>query len=446
MQKKSLYLVLAGLFILTVAAVVVKYNNQKSKDENRTYSILERKGELSSSKEFSDLKAKHAALLLETDVDQTDPKPALKLAALYIEEARVTGNHAYYDMAALKYVNKVLKLDPENFHGLVFKSVILLSQHHFADALVIAEHARQVNPANAYVYGLLVDGNVEMGNYDSAVAYADRMVTIRPDLTSYSRVSYLREIYGDYAGALSAMKMAVETGGRGDEHTEWTRVQLAQLYEKTGKFESADTLYQMSLTLRPGYAYALAGEARLAIAKNDLKKSIMLYEKADSLVDDYSIKEELVDLYEATGDKAHAELLAKQVVDKLTNDSKAADNDENIGHYSDRELAYAYLKLNDKDKALDHALLEYNRRPDNIDVNETLAWVYYKKGEFNKALPYMKVALRTNSKNPVLLSRASLIFYKTGDKQLAKSLLQQATVSNASIGFSLKDEILHVNM
>ena len=37
--------------------------------------------------------------------------------------------------------------------------------------------------------------------------------------------------------------------------------------------------------------------------------------------------------------------------------------DESIGHYSDRELAYAYLAVNDKDKALAHAMMEYNRRP-----------------------------------------------------------------------------------
>ena len=71
-----------------------------------------------------------------------------------------------------------------------------------------------VNPYNAYVYGLLVDGNVEMGNYDTAVSYADKMVSVRPDLTSYSRVSYLREIFGDYAGSIKAMQMAVEAGGR----------------------------------------------------------------------------------------------------------------------------------------------------------------------------------------------------------------------------------------
>src|SRR2546423_150528 len=142
--------------------------------------------------------------------------------------------------------------------------------------------------------GLLVDGNVEMGNYDTAVSYADKMVSIRPDLTSYSRVSYLREIFGDYAGSINAMQMAVEAGGAGDEHTEWTRYQLANLYQKTNNYKKADTLYQLSLSMRPNYAYAIAGLAQIAMANKDYAKAISLYEKADSVVDDYSIKEELV--------------------------------------------------------------------------------------------------------------------------------------------------------
>ena len=77
-------------------------------------------------------------------------------------------------------------------HLFICRSIILQMD------LIVAHKAQQVNPYNAYVYGLLVDGNVEMGNYDTAVAYADKMVGVRPDLTSYSRVSYLREIFGDY--------------------------------------------------------------------------------------------------------------------------------------------------------------------------------------------------------------------------------------------------------
>jgi len=78
-----------------------------------------------------------------------------------------------------------------------------------------------------------------MGNYDTAVDKADKMVSIRPDLRSYSRISYLREIHGDNTGAIDAMKLAVDAGAAGDEATEWARIQLAKLYEHTGQLKYA---------------------------------------------------------------------------------------------------------------------------------------------------------------------------------------------------------------
>ena len=86
------------------------------------------------------------------------------------------------------------------------------------------------------------------------------------------------------------------------------------------------------------------------------------------------------------------------MIRELDKNATAANTDESIGHYADKELAYAYLSINKYDKALEHAILEYNRRPDNIEVNETVAWMYFKKGEAAKALPYLKIALITNSK------------------------------------------------
>ncbi len=316
-----------------------------------------------------------------------------------------------------------------------------MSQHHFADGLTVAHQAQQVNPYNAYIYGLLVDGNVEMGQYDSAVRYADQMVAIRPDLTSYSRVSYLREIFGDYKGAIDAMTRAAGAGGQGDEYTEWTRYQLASLYEKTGNYPKADTLYHVSLSMRPDYPYALVGLAHVAVANSDFAKAISLYQRADSIVTDNTVKEEMSDVYRRMGQTAKANDILSKVVEGLNKDAEASAKDPTMGHYADRELAYDYLKLGDKDKALDHAQLEWNRRPENIDVNETLAWVYYNRGDYAKASDYMKKALRTHSKNPILLSRAALIFYKAGDKALAKSTLAQTSLSNPYIDYLLKNQI-----
>lgn len=57
-----------------------------------------------------------------------------------------------------------------------------------------------LNPYNADIYGALVDANVELGNYKEAVAMCDKMLSIRPDLRSSSRASYIRQIFGDNNG------------------------------------------------------------------------------------------------------------------------------------------------------------------------------------------------------------------------------------------------------
>jgi len=113
-----------------------------------------------------------------------------------------------------------------------------------------------------------------------------------------------------------------------------------------------------------------------------------------------------------TGQREKAKSASNSVIRKLSGDAQSGQNDESIGHYADRELAYAYLKTSDFNKALEHAIVEYRRRPNNIDANETVAWVYYCKGDYSKALPYIQTALKTNSKNPLLLSRAEMIYAK----------------------------------
>ena len=441
MKKNQLYILLVLVSVVAVSAILYAYNKKASEKENTIYTLQRRKGIEQGNKEWEAVRKQSNVLLDALKQEPTNVKANLSLAALFIQEARASGNHMYYDAAALKHINRVLSTDSANFNALVFKSLIYLSQHHFADGLQTAHKAQKVNPYNAYVYGLMVDANVEMGNYDSAIANADKMVSVRPDLTSYSRISYVREILGDYPGAIEAMRMAVTAGGPGDENTEWTRVQLAQLYEKTNNFGKADTLYQSSLNLRPNYPFAIAGLGRVALAAKDYNKAIAYFERADSFIVDNSIKEELVDAYRLAGQTAKADKVAEDLIESLAKDANAGNKDESIGHYGDRELAYAYLKIGKTDKAVEHAMLEYNRRPENIDVNETVAWALYKKGEFAKAIPYIKTALRTKSKNPVLLSRAALIYNKAGDQAQANALLQNINVSNPYVGADLQNEL-----
>lgn len=440
MKKSTVYGFTLFLFVLAAAGIFFKYKNDEIKKENRTYPVLDRKGTAAATAEFKAVLARSIALQSKLKKTPDDIKTQLALATLYVQEARASGNYMYYDQAAMKHVNAVLAKDPQNFEAMSMKALLMLNQHHFAEGLQLAEAAKNINPYNAFIYGLIIDGNVEMGNYTAAVENADKMVSIRPDIRSYSRIAYLREIHGDNNGAIEAMKMAVEAGLPGDESTEWSRIQLARLYENTGDLKNAEMHYTIALQSRPGYAYAFAGLARVTAASKDFTKAIGFYLQADSLVNDYAIKEELADAYKAAGENEKAATLANTIVKEMNAAAENQQKDDSSGHYSDRELAYAFLKTNQYDKALDHALLEYNRRPENIDVNETLAWVYYSKGDVTKALPFAKAALKTNCKNPVLLCRMGLIYFKNGDKATAKKLLGTALALHPNIPSALNEE------
>ncbi len=440
MKKKFTYIVLIILFLSVSAFVVIRYQYRQAQLKNATYPLIERTGIIATSVEWQQTKKTAQQLIDRLKFEPKDSKSAIALASLYIQEGRITGNYVYYDAAAMKYINTVLDNEPDNFEALTIKSLLYMSQHHFADGLIIAEQAQKINPYNALIYGMLVDGNVEMGNYAEAVINSDKMDSIRPDIRSYSRISYLREIYGDYPGAIDAMKLAVGSGGPGDEPTEWTRIQLARLYENTGDIKSAEMHYMIALEEREGYGYATAGLGHIAMADKDYPKAISYYEKAAAVLHDYAIQEQLSQLYRLNGNTQKADSLLNIIIDGMNNDSKKGEQNQNIGHYADREMAYAYLLKNDYDNALKHALIEYGRRPENIDVNQTVAWVYYKMKDYAKALPYIKVALKTNCKNPVLLCNAGLIYARANQQALAKATLQEALKNNPNIDPELKSE------
>ena len=405
-----------------------------------TPELKDRRGDLSAGKEWLNTKAAIEGLQAKLRANPQDHKSRLLLAQAFMQEARVTGDHGYYDGAAMQLLETVLQAEPENFEALCCKASLCLTQHHFAQGLGIAQKAQKINPNSGFVYGLLTDANVEMGHYDEAIKMADKMNQVRPDLPAYARVSYLREIYGDMPGAIEAMDFAVKAGYIGLEQTEWTRVALGHLYEVSGDTARASGYYRMALMARPGYAYALAGLGRVAAARKDFARAIKLYQQARITVKDYAFTDELTDLYKLNGQADDSKKMAEESIDMLASAAKEADDNEQMGHYADRELAYAYLKTNELDKALEHAKIEYARRPDNIDVNETMAWVLYKRGSYPEAQKYMQVARRTGSKNPVLLCRAGLILTKVGKTAEGQVLIEQSLKTAPYLNSDLEAE------
>jgi tetratricopeptide (TPR) repeat protein len=421
-MRNYLYFILVG--ITGVLLLLILLFSKKTISDPPSF--RERSGSISLSAEWLNTKQAIEGLLAAIKLNPDDNKSKLSLARAYIEEGRITGDHAYYDEASLTLLNEVIDAEPKNFDALCCKATVLLSQHHFSEALELAKEAQPLNPNSAFIYGLMCDAYVELGDYTSAVEMSDKMISLRPDIRSYSRISYLREIHGDYKGAIQAAKLAVSAGYPGLEQSAFARMILAHLYECTGALDSAEMQYKQTLIERPEYGFAIAGLGRIEKAKGNYAVAIPYFEKAKKLIIEYSFTDELTDLYRLNNENEKAEKTALDVIEMLGPVSAADESNSAHGHYADKELAYAYLKINDLENALKHAQLEYERRPNNIDVCETMAWVNYKKANYAEANKYIKTALRTNSQNPVLLSRAGLIKIKSGEATKGIQLIQQA--------------------
>jgi tetratricopeptide (TPR) repeat protein len=223
------------LIVLFLAGLTACSNQKKLETKsNATFLPLkERNKALAEAADWASIKSKATALFQNIKSDSMDLKSKLLLAQLYMQEARITGEHPYYYPATLTILDDVLRHEPSNFEALAFKSSVLLSLHHFKEALEVGYQAKSINSNNGFIYGVLCDANVELGNYAEAVKMSDQMQTLRPGLESYSRASYLREIYGDNAGAIAAMKLAFEAGLAGSEEASWAGNTLAQLYLNT---------------------------------------------------------------------------------------------------------------------------------------------------------------------------------------------------------------------
>lgn len=368
--------------------------------------------------------------IADLKANSDNPKPLLDLAAAYILEGRISGNGGYYSNAALNVLDKVLNgetsTEDQRFQALSLKSAVLLNMHQFKDALETANKGLAISQNNAGIWGAIVDANVELGNYAEAVKACDKMMSIRPDLRSYSRVAYLRQIYGDNHGAIEAMKMATESGVPSLESTEWARVQLGDLYLNIGNADSARLLYRYSLVYRPGYPYAEMGMARADKAQKNYDGAIEHARNAVKALPESSFIAFLADLYELKGDAQKAKEMRADVQRLL---QEAADNepkDAMVKHNSSRELAQAYAATKDYDKALQFAKQDYEMRPANIDANELMGWLNYLKGDNATAKGHAEKTLVTNIKNATLLYKDGLIFAAAGDAARGDSLKNQA--------------------
>ncbi len=349
-----------------------------------------------------------------------DPKNYVELAQVFLQEARVTGKDHEYVLNAIKLVDRALELDETNLEAKLTKANIFLTQHKFEEAKKIGEWAAKKYPYSSSAYAILTDTYVELGEYEKAVKASDKLLSIKPDLRSYSRASYIRELHGQKESAISAMRLACDAGVTGQENRAWTLYNLGNLYLQIGKIDTAAFIFNGILQERPSYAFAHAGLSKVMTARKNYSLALEHLIKAFELMPEHSFIEQKADLYLAMGNKEAEKKLVNEVIVSLK-------VDEENGWNIDLEFARFCLNHNVNIKeAFVRAEREYKRRGNNVEVKTIYAWSLYKMNDLNKVAKIIDGAVKFDSLNPLTRYYAGVIYSALGRNDFAIRHLEKS--------------------
>jgi tetratricopeptide (TPR) repeat protein len=365
------------------------------------------------------------------------PKDATAFAGLgaaYFQRARETADVSDYELAE-RSLTKSLDLASEDFSSeaaLETLAEVCMGEHRFTDALAYAQKALSLGTGELSPFAIVGDADADMGEYDKAAAAYGRLtprdMTLSPR-ASYardSRVSYLKFISGDTAGAIALMKTAVAEGVQVQlpaENLAWLYYELGEYETQAGNAPSADAAYLAALSIHPGDYRALAALGKLRANVGRHAEAIMLYQKAIAIVPMPIFVAELGDLYAKSGNQPEAreQYALVEYIGLLGRINQVLHNRDLALFYADHDM-----KLSE---SLDLAQKELEVRRD-IYTWDALAWALYKNGKLTEAEEASGKALHFGTKDSLLLFHAGMIAEGLGKHELARTELKQALEIN----------------
>jgi tetratricopeptide (TPR) repeat protein len=313
------------------------------------------------------------------------------LGLAYQQRARETGDPSYYAKSE-GVLRRALALAPNDLVATTGFGSLALSRHRFREALALGRRAQALSPTTARSYGVIGDALVELGRYRQAFAAFDELARLRPGLAAYARVSYARELRGNFAGAVTALHLAVDAAAASPEPLAWTRVQLGKLYWSRGRIAAAERQYRAALLAYPGYVHALDALAQVEAAHGRYARAIDLERRAVDAIPLPQFVATLGDLQRAAG---HERLARRQyaligVIRRLL-----------VANGVRTDLETALFDV-DHGIRLPHALeLARSARRDrpSIEGDDVLAWALARTGHCGEALRFSKRALRLGTRD-----------------------------------------------
>ena len=349
------------------------------------------------------------------------PGPYAALGDAYLQKARETFDPSYYARAE-SALREALRRDARDPAALTAMGVLANARHDFSSALRFGQRAHAAGPNLVKPYGVIVDALVELGRFGAAEQALQRMVDMKPNLDSYARVSYFRELNGDLSGAIEAMRLAASAGGDARENLAYVQTLLGNLELNRGRVQAAREAYGLALFRYPQYAPAQAGLARADAAAGDLAAAIRRYRRVVERLPlpEYAVA--LAEAEQAAGRRgaAREDLALVEVQQRLLRRG---------GVNVDAEMALVEADHGSPERAVRLARRAWATAP-SLRAADALGWALTRAGQPEQGLHYAERALRLGSRDPMYLYHAGIAARGAGRSDVARRHLTRALAAN----------------
>lgn len=334
-----------------------------------------------------------------------DTAAAASLAAAHLQRARETADPKNY-LQASDVLESALARRPGDPGALSVRGNLRLARHDFAGALT---DARSVLARRGPIrpYGVLVDALAELGRYGEATAAVQTMLDRKPNIESYARAAYVRELRGDLPGAVQAMRLAVAAGGEVPENEAYVASLLGDLELNRGRLSAAAAAYEDSLRRFPGFTRGDAGLARVDAAQGNTARAIDRLRRLVQRLPAAPAFVELGELELATGQttrgRRHLQLAAEANRQELR-----------AGVKPDAIFIVQEIDHGDRRRGLRLARDAWASAP-SVRNADALGWALTRVGRPAEGLRWARRALRLGSRDPNFLFHAGMTAHAAGD-------------------------------
>lgn len=334
------------------------------------------------------------------------------LGFAYVAQARATADPSYYPRAEEAFA-RVIAEHPDDADALAGLGALANARHEFATGRDLALQAVAADPYDSTAKGVLADAQLELGEYDEALATLQEMVDLRPGVASFTRISNSFELRGDLEGARYALDRALEIS-RAPSDASYSLFYLGELAFNSGDYELAAEHYAEGLRRDPENVRILAGQAKVTAARGDMDAAVAAYTEVVERLPQPSYLVEYGELLQSLGrtEEAQEQYDVADAVSKLFTAS---------GVTPDVEVAIYAADHGRPAEALEIAQAQYATRR-SVQVEDALAWALHANGRDAEALEHALAAQQLGTRNAVW-------DYHRGMIQMELGLIEDARAS-----------------